>query len=434
VKFIGIDKILGIAVLGSLLAVAGCGGDSGGGGGIVTKPPPHSKTSPGSGLFAVDCSRNRAYVPLDTLNGSGNGQVSVINLGVDPDKTDPRLNIIALSHPDIPSGTALDNDHNLILVVSGGFVDVIQESNNKLVSGSPFAIPGGSLVGIFGQILYNPTTKLAILNVVSPTAGFVTFDPVTHAFGTVIPANYAETFSLNLTTNVVMDSSDSSPFNTIDAIDVADGRACVLTDTNLTGDQDGASTDSATNITVISNEDGTATVLNLNGSTFAPPAVSTTPCTLNETAPLPNSVLVSGLPSSTAGSAVNGTTHQAFLIEDGSPGVTLIQLPTSPVAGQIMAGNLGTPSISSVPNDPLGNGWGTQGDPYAVAIGECNNKGYAIDSSFQFLVQVDLPTLLSTPANISTALPAGKCAGTTSTTFKCDNGAGTKFFALPGVS
>jgi hypothetical protein len=162
--------------------------------------------------------------------------------------------------------------------------------------------------------------------------------------------------------------------------------------------------------------------------------VSTTPCTLNETAPLPNSVLVSGLPSSTAGSAVNGTTHQAFLIEDGSPGVTLIQLPTSPVAGQIMAGNLGTPSISSVPNDPLGNGWGTQGDPYAVAIGECNNKGYAIDSSFQFLVQVDLPTLLSTPANISTALPAGKCAGTTSTTFKCDNGAGTKFFALPGVS
>ena len=181
----------------------------------------------------------------------------------------------------------------------------------------------------------------------------MTFDPVTHAFGPVIPANYAETFSLNSTTNVVMDSSDSSPFNTIDAIDVADGRACQLTDTNLTGDQDGASTDSATNITVISNEDGTATVLNLNGSTFAPPAVATTPCTLDETTPLPNSVLVSGLPSSTAGSAVNGTTHQAFLIEDGSPGASLIQLPSSPVAGQIVAGDLGAPSISSIPNDPL---------------------------------------------------------------------------------
>ncbi len=288
------------------------------------------------------------------------------------------------------------------------------------------------MLWVDGQILYNPTTKMAILNVASP-AGYVTFDPVLHTFGTVIPANYAETFSLNSTTNVVMDSSDSSAFNTIDAIDITNERACLLTDTNLTGDQDGASTDSATNITVISNEDGTATVLNLNGSAFNPPGVSTTPCTLDETN-APNSVLVSGLPSSTAGSAVNGTTHQAFLIEDGSPGATLIQLPISPVAGQIAAGNLGTPSISSIPNDPLDNSWGTQGDPYAVAIGECNNKGYAVDYTFDFLVQVDLATLQNNPANISTALPAGHCAGTTSTIFKCDNGSGTKFFPLPGVS
>jgi hypothetical protein len=433
VKSIGIDKLLGVAVLGSLLAIGGCGGDSGGGGSFVkVTPRPPSKTSPGSGLFAVDCSRNRAYIPLDILNGSENGQVSVINLAANPDTKDPRVTVVALTHSDIPSGTALDSDHNLILVVSGGFVDVIQESNNTLVSGSPFAIPGGSTVGGTGQILYNPTTKLAILNVESPASGFVTFDPVTHAFGPVIPANYAETFSLNSTTNVVMDSSDSSPFNTIDAIDITDGRACVLTDTNLTGDQDGASTDSATNITIISNEDGTATVLNLNASAFNPPAVSTTPCTLDETNP-PNSVLVSALPSSTAGSAVNGTTHQAFLIEDGFPGVTLIQLPTSPVAGQIVAGDLGTPSISSIPNDPLDNPWGTKGDPYAVVIGECNNKGYAVDFNFDFLVQVDLPTLLNNPANISTPLPAGHCAGTTSTTFQCDNGSGTKFFPLPGV-
>ena len=431
-KVIGIDRILGIAVLASLLAVAGCGSDHHHGGFVKVTPRPPSKTSPGSGLFAVDCKRSRAYIPLDTLNGSENGQVSVIDLSVNPDTTDPRVTIVALTHGPIPTGTALDSDHNLILVASGGFVDVINESNNTLVSGSPFAIPGGGTVGGTGQILYNPTTKLAILNVSTPATGFVTFDPVTHAFGTVIPANYAETFSLNSTTNVAMDSSDSSPFNTIDAIDITDGRACVLTDTNLTGDQDGASTDAATNITVISNEDGTATVLNLNGSAFNPAGVSTTPCTLVETN-APNSVLVSGLPGSTAGSAVNGTTHQAFLIEDGSNGVTLIQLPSNPVAGQIVAGNLGTPSISTIPNDPLGVFWGTQGDPYAVAVGECNNKGYAVDDTFKFLVQVDLPTLLSTPAKISTALPAGKCAGTTSTTFTCDNGAGTKFFPLPGV-
>jgi hypothetical protein len=121
VRLIGIYKIFGIAVLGSLLSVAGCGPDHQHGA-TATPPRPPSKTSPGSGLFAVDCSRNRAYVPLDTLNGSGNGQVSVIDLSVDPDTTDPRVTVVALSHPDIPSGTAFDNHNNLILVVSGGLL------------------------------------------------------------------------------------------------------------------------------------------------------------------------------------------------------------------------------------------------------------------------------------------------------------------------
>jgi hypothetical protein len=211
---------------------------------------------------------------------------------------------------------------------------------------------------------------------------------------------------------------------------VAGERACTLTDSNIGSDQDGASTDSETNITVISNEDGTASVLNLNGSTFNPGAG--TPCTLDEAGTLPNSVLVSGLPGETAGSAVNGKTHQAFLIEDSNSGVSLIQLPTASV-NQLTSGDLGTPAISSIPNDPLGNAWGTKGDPYAVAVGECKNTGYAVDSSFQFLVQVDLKTLQDNPSNISTGLPAGSCAGTTTTTFKCTNSNGVTFFPLPGV-
>ncbi len=426
-----IETALGVTLLGSLLALGGCGSDSGGGTPTVIRPRPPAKSSPGSGLFAVDCSRNRAYVPLDTLNGGGNGQVSVINIGVNPDTTDPRVTTVALTHPDIPTGTTLDSDHGLILVVGGGFVDVINESNNTLVSGSPFALPGGSTAGGTGQILYNPTTKLAIVAVESPTSGFVTFDPVAHTFGTVIPANYPEAFSLNSTTNVVMDAASFSSSGSMDAVDVAGGRACTLSDTNLGSDQDGASTDSATNITVISNEDGTASVLNLNGSAFNPTG-TTTPCTLDEAGTLPNSVLVSGLPGSTAGSAVNGTTHQAFLIEDSSNGVSLIQLPSTPVT-QLTPGDLGTPSISTLPGDPNDNSWATQGDPYAVAIGECKNTGYAVDDSFQFLVQVDLATLQNNPSVISTALPSGHCAGTTGTTFKCNNGNGVTFFPLPGV-
>jgi hypothetical protein len=57
-----------------------------------------------------------------------------------------------------------------------------------------------------------------------------------------------------------------------------------------------------------------------------------------------------------------------------------------------------------------------------------------VNSSFQFLVQIDLTTMQKTPAAISTQLPEGHCAGTTGTTFKCDNGNGVMFFPLPGVS
>jgi hypothetical protein len=102
------------------------------------------------------------------------------------------------------------------------------------------------------------------------------------------------------------------------------------------------------------------------------------------------------------------------------------------VSGQLQPGQLGTPKISTIPNTPLNTGWATQGDPYAVAIGECNNQGYAVDSAFDFLVQVDLTTLKNTPGNIATALPAGNCAGT-STTFSCSNGSGVTFYPLPGV-
>jgi hypothetical protein len=419
-----------VALLGGLLALGGCGPDHHHGGSFTKAPRPPAKSSPGSGLFAVDCANNKAYVPLDTLDGNEDGQVSVINLAANPNTTDPRTTTIALTHSDIPTGTALDADHGLILVVGGGFVDVIDEATNTLVAGSPFALPNSGSAGSTGQILYNPTTHLAIVALATPASGFVTFDPVTHVFGTPIAASYAEAFSLNSATNVVMDGSDSTGDGSMDVIDIGGGRACTLTDINIGSDLDGASTDSGTNITIISNEDGTASVLNLQGAVFNPGG-SVTPCTLDE-ANAPNSVLVSGLPTSTAGSAVNGVTHQAFLIEDDSNGVSLIQLPSNVVSGQLQPGQLGTPKISTIPNTPLNTGWATQGDPYAVAIGECNNQGYAVDSAFDFLVQVDLTTLKNTPGNIATALPAGNCAGT-STTFSCSNGSGVTFYPLPGV-
>lgn len=274
---------LGATLLGSLLALGGCGPDHNHGGFFKGPPPPPAQTSAGSGLFAVDCARERAYVPLDTLNQSENGQVAVIDLSVDPDATDPRIATVALTHSDIPTGTAFDNDHALILVVSGksgagGFVDIIDETTNTLVAGSPFPFPAGSQAGHFGQILYNPTTKLAILATCDnascasgdPKTGFVTFNPVTHAFGSIIPANYAETFALNQTTNVVIDASDADASGQIGGVQLSKNRACTLSDANIGDDNDGSSFDSVTNIVVVSNEATDATVINLNKSSFAP--------------------------------------------------------------------------------------------------------------------------------------------------------------------
>ena len=164
-KRIGLSALLA----GALLAVSGCGGDSGGGPTVVVHPKPRSTTAPGSGVFAVDCNRKLTYIPLDTGDVNGNGQVTVINLGVDPDVSDPRLTTISLTHKDFPLGTALDNDHSLIIVVSGqtsgqdGSVDLIDETTNHLVAGSPFPFPTGSQSGYFGQVLYDPTTHLAVI-------------------------------------------------------------------------------------------------------------------------------------------------------------------------------------------------------------------------------------------------------------------------------
>lgn len=400
--------------------------------------------APGSGLFAVDCANNRAYVPLlqSPDPASGQGRVAVIDLSVDPNTTDPRIETIVLSHADNPTGAALDVNDNLVIVVSGqsglgGFVDIIDTTTNppSLVSGSPFAMPTGSESGFFGQVLYDPIGKKAIMSVLANSScpgggactGFVTFDPVTHTFGPVIGANYAETFAFNASTNQVMDASDSDSSGTIGLVDFPTSQACTLTDSNIGFDNDGASVDLNTNIWIVSNEDGTATIINLNGSSLSGMAPS---CTVNEGGTIPNSVKLTGLPSSTAGSAINAVTHEAFLIEDSSPGITLVTLPPAPVA-QATASQF-TTFIATLPNDPEGTLWATQGDPYAVAVDVCHDKGLAVDDTSRWLVEVDVPSFKSSPSAIATPLPAGNCAGTT-TTFGCTNGAGVTFYPLPPV-
>jgi hypothetical protein len=85
------------ATIAGALTLAACGGDSGGGGTSSFSAPigPPPITSPGSGLFAVDCNTQRAYVPLDKLDtATGNGQVAVIDLTADPDTKNPVKTVV----------------------------------------------------------------------------------------------------------------------------------------------------------------------------------------------------------------------------------------------------------------------------------------------------------------------------------------------------
>ncbi len=419
-----------IVALSVLLTSPGC--DRLGSLGIVPKT-----LTTGSGLFVVDCNSAKAYVPL--LNhpdpGSGNGRIAVVDLSVNPNQQDPRLSTIVLSHADDPTGTAMDLDDNLVIAVSGrnnagGFVDLIDTTTDTLTSASPIAMPTGSEPGSTGQVLYDPIGKVAIIGVTFstgcsvPCVGFVIFNPRTRNFSPLIGASYPETFALDASQNIVVNASDEvDAGGEIEIVDLAQRRACLLTDPNVGDDADGASVDFTTSIAVISNEDGTASVMNLRGIQFSGPASN---CDATEAGTTPNSVLLTGLPGSTAGSAVNPETHQAFLIEDGNDGITLVTLPASPVA-QINAGMISV-ATSNIPSSPDGWGFDTQGDPYAVAMDVCNNVGYAINDNFTWLVGVSLNSMAANPAGIDTPLPAGSCTGTSKS---CDNGKGVRFFPLP---
>jgi len=420
--------------LALLVVTPGC--DDGNGNLIV----PVTLTT-GSGLFVVDCNSQRAYVPLirSADPNTGNGRVAIIDLSLDPNVADPRLATVVLSHQDNPTGAAISETDNLVALVSGrsdegGFIDLIDTLTNQLTSDSPIPFPAGMEPGSTGQVLFDPVRKVMIISVTSNSAcqtpnctGFITFDLITRAFGNYIASNYSETFAFNAKTNVIVNASDDDNSGEIGLVDLNLEQDCLLSDENIGGDSDGASIDFDSNIAVISNEDGTATAINLNGSTFSGTAPS---CVVSEGGSPPNSILLNGLTGDPAGSAINPATHEAFVIEDGDDGISLIGLPAAPV-GQLTEGMI-SQSTSNIPQDPDGSTFRTQGDPYAVAIDVCNNLGFAIDDSSRWLVSVDLSVLKNSSSSIDTSLPAGNCAGT-STTKGCNNANGVIFYPLPPV-
>ncbi len=417
-----------VAAIGMAVAIAGCGGSSGGGNG---GGPKGATSLPGSTIAIV---KNLAWVPNGT-NGSGNGVIDIINLNADPNTTNPLKKQITLTQPGYPTATSYDGLLNKVVIVTdSGYVYLFNASTFKMAKGSPVQYPSGSQAGYYGSIglssgkLYGKSNRdFAILSMCdtgtcssgNSATGFALFDLKANAFQGSAPANYPEFTSTEYSTALTVDASDDDAIGQIGIFDGVQGNACVLSDSNLPGDNDSAVIDPTTHNVVVSIEDGTATVLILNGGAYS---TSGTPCTFTEAGTTPNSTVVSGLATGLEGGAVNTTTHQALLTGDGTADMALLSLPSAPVTQ--LTGSMVSAQTTTMPNDPAANSWGPLAGPYLEAINPKTNKAYVV-SYDGFLAQIDLAQFASDPTTISAALPTtsncGSSYGVTGTTAACSN-------------
>jgi hypothetical protein len=312
------------------IVCTGCGGNGGG-----NSPTPQVASSPtdatNASLEAIDCKRERAYVPIAPA-GAVDAEVAVLNLADDPDTTDPRMATIDLGHGGLAMGATIAPKAGLALISSGsilttGFLDEINESNNTLVSGSPFSFPLGGYP-LFGDgIAFDSATDSALVSMTSTPVtcpggsgtactGMASFSLASNSFKPLMQfATSVNNFGFDQTAEIAIAPSDgagSIPY----AMNVAANTACTLTDdslTNLDGDPDGAAVDPATGIWVIGNfVDVQTSVLNLAGATFSgsPPS-----CVLNEAGTPPSNSLNFDTQADDflPGVTINPHTHQALL-------------------------------------------------------------------------------------------------------------------------
>jgi hypothetical protein len=265
--------------------------------------------------------------------------------------------------------------------------------------------------------------------------GQATFDLTSHTFGPLLLTLLdIDSFGWNPSTTLSLASSDPlSP--ELFSLDQPAQKACGLNDSNqqgLNADPDGIAVDPTTDIWVAGNfTSSLASVINLTGATSDDgPSLD---CFVTEGGTLPNSVNFDtgaeapGMP----GVAVNPVTHQAFLTAQAGNQIALLSLPRKPVT-QLTASMLAAVN-GTIPNDPNGNVFLPANFPYGTSVDTCHNLGYVINEDLNFLAQIDLAKFKRNAGQLSTPLATGSCAGI-STSFKCDNGKGVKFFQLSALS
>ncbi|HLH76054.1 MAG TPA: hypothetical protein VKV28_04525 [Candidatus Binataceae bacterium] len=455
---IGASRASWMALAGIWLMLSGCGGSS------ASSPSPTPSASPtptvaptasptptpvpqaatNASVFAVDCTTQRAYIPMPFLTATG-GEVAELDLSVDPAQKDPRIGTINLGIDGyLPRTAAADPIDGEVLITSDnglntGNLQLLNESSGALTS---YSFPTGSRPRATDGVVYDTKTGTAMVSMSDSIAdctaasggctGTALFNLAKAQFGPLlVTGDILDGFAYDGPGALALGSTQALSPNLI-GINPATPIACSFADDNIVGlnaNPDAIAVDPTTNIWVVGNLDSpSASVVNLTGSSFTTPPN----CLLNEGGTPPNSVnfnTQSG--SNMAGTSINALTHQALISGSLSNAVALLTLPSKP-ASQLTAAMVSGIN-SSLPQDPLGNNFIAATYPYATVIDSCHNFGYILEEQGNFLVQIDLAAFQNSPTALSTALPTGQCAGTTSTTFSCDNGAGVKFFPLPSV-
>lgn len=379
-------------------------------------------------------------------SGTNDAQVAVLNLAVDPDTTNPLVKLIDLGHGGEARGSAIAAKQGLALIISGsvvanGFLDEINESDNSIVTGSPFSFPTGSRPLASDGIVFDPIHDSALVSMTSTPVtcpggsgtactGMATFELATNSFNPLMQFNTSVS-NFGFDPHALISIGPSDPVDPIPySMNVMANAACTLTDDSMTilnGDAEGAAGDPATGIWVIGNFMNVMTsVVNLWGASFSgtPPS-----CTLNESGTPSNSInFDTGADDFLPGVAINPVTHEAVLSGVLDNTIALLSLPKTRV--KFISESDFSAVNSVLPLEPDGVQFQASILPYSVAIDTCHNRAYIVNSDETFMAEVDLEKLEKAPGAIGTALPAGNCAGT-STTLGCDNKNGVRFFPLP---
>ena len=263
------------------LAFAGCGNSNDSSSHTTTGA---ATDATGSSLIAIDCKRQRGYVPLPDLDSDLHGP----GCRARPQRSTPtrripssRSSISTRSRSRVPSRSISKTGTVMVLVdsvIDTGTMLLINESDDSMTT-VPF--PFGSRPNENSAALIDSSTGTALVTMsnvegLCPTGfggctGQATFDLTSHTFGPLLLTLIdIDSFGWNPSTTLSLASSDPlSP--ELFSLDQPAQKACGLNDSNQQGldaDPDGIAVDPTTDIWVAGNfTSSLASVIDLTGAT-----------------------------------------------------------------------------------------------------------------------------------------------------------------------